>query len=61
MLIQQNAVSPYFYSFRILITSQFRDRTFECPGVEGVLRSQVAYLPAFSYDQAGKLKVAWIV
>lgn len=35
------AASGYFYSFRILILSQFKDRTFECPGVTGVLRNQV--------------------
>lgn len=40
-------VSPYFYSFRILIISQFRDRTFECAGIEGVLRNQVSEFVVF--------------
>ncbi|KAF8310725.1 P-loop containing nucleoside triphosphate hydrolase protein [Clavulina sp. PMI_390] len=33
-------MSPFFYSFRIIITSQFRNRTFACPGVTGVLLNQ---------------------
>ncbi|KAF8305817.1 hypothetical protein DL93DRAFT_2232864 [Clavulina sp. PMI_390] len=33
-------VSLFFYSFRIIITSQFRDRKFDCPGVTGVLLNQ---------------------
>ncbi|KAH7106594.1 P-loop containing nucleoside triphosphate hydrolase protein, partial [Auriculariales sp. MPI-PUGE-AT-0066] len=33
-------LSPYFYSFRILILSQFRGRTFACEGVTGPALSQ---------------------
>jgi hypothetical protein len=37
-----SSVSMYFYSFRILILSQFRDRTFACPGETGILATQVS-------------------
>lgn len=33
-------LSPYFYSFRIIAISQFRNRTFSCEGVTGPASSQ---------------------
>ncbi|KZV81463.1 P-loop containing nucleoside triphosphate hydrolase protein [Exidia glandulosa HHB12029] len=33
-------ISPYFYSFRVCILTQFRGREFACEGVEGVVRNQ---------------------
>ncbi|KAG8697020.1 hypothetical protein FRC09_008117 [Ceratobasidium sp. 395] len=32
--------SVYYYGFRAVAISQFRDRTFECPGVTGAARNQ---------------------
>ncbi|KAG8896745.1 hypothetical protein FRC01_011637, partial [Tulasnella sp. 417] len=33
-------ISPYYYGFRIVAISQFRDRTFACVGIEGLARNQ---------------------
>lgn len=33
-------LSPHFYSFRIIVVSQFRDRMFACPGVTGPALAQ---------------------
>ncbi|KAG8923585.1 hypothetical protein FRC00_006062 [Tulasnella sp. 408] len=33
-------ISPYYYGFRIVAISQFRDRTFACDGIEGLARNQ---------------------
>ncbi len=33
-------VSPHFYSFRIVVVSQFRDRTFACQVVTGPALAQ---------------------
>ncbi|KAF8688664.1 P-loop containing nucleoside triphosphate hydrolase protein, partial [Rhizoctonia solani] len=34
------AVSVYYYGFRAVAISQFKNRTFACPGVEGAARNQ---------------------
>ncbi|CAE6447201.1 unnamed protein product [Rhizoctonia solani] len=33
-------ISVYYYGFRAVAISQFKDRVFACPGVEGVARNQ---------------------
>lgn len=33
-------LSPYFFSFRVIVISQFRNRTFSCDGVTGPAASQ---------------------
>ncbi|CAE7148911.1 unnamed protein product [Rhizoctonia solani] len=33
-------ISVYYYGFRVVAISQFKDRTFACPGVEGLARNQ---------------------
>ncbi|KAG8951402.1 hypothetical protein FRC04_006173 [Tulasnella sp. 424] len=33
-------ISPYYYGFRSVVISQFRDRSFSCDGIEGLARNQ---------------------
>ncbi|KAB5589912.1 hypothetical protein CTheo_6655 [Ceratobasidium theobromae] len=33
-------ISVYYYGFRAVVISQFKDRTFACPGIQGAARNQ---------------------